>query len=63
MTILEQKQKFEATMKKNANPSFTHSEGKSFEIQASPCEMKNNLGFSFLNTANAFGSSQNYVTS
>ena len=46
-----------------ANPSFTHSEGKSFEIQASPCEMKNNLGFSFLNTANAFGSSQNYVTS
>jgi hypothetical protein len=47
-----------------ANPSFTHSEGKSFEIQASPCEMNNNLGFSFLNTANAFGSSgQNYVLS
>ena len=40
-----------------AYPSFTHSEGKSFEIQASPCEMKNNLGFSFLNTVNAFGSS------
>ena len=61
LTILEKKQKFEATMAK-ANPSFTHSEGKSFEIQASPCEMKN-LGFSYLNTVNAFGNSINKVVS